>query len=70
MDNGVKRPWLSKTIWLNFAFGVVGAVALFFPGLGSVSAWLTANAALITVVWSGANLVLRLITKDKIQLLD
>ncbi len=70
MDNGVKKPWLSKTILMNAVMGLLGVLAMFTPTLGGVGAWLSANAAVIAIVWSGLGIALRLITKDKISLID
>jgi hypothetical protein len=72
MDNGVKKPWLSKTIWLNFLAGVVVASLPFFPQLQGIADWLkdSSNLALIGVGWSAVNIGLRFLTKDKVQLVD
>lgn len=57
-----KKPWLSKTIWLN----LVGAVlALVYP---PASAWLAAHAEITLGFFAGLNILLRLISKDKISL--
>lgn len=65
-----KKPWLSKTIWLNFVGGIAGSIALFWAPAGAVAKFLTDNAAVIAIVWSGLGLGLRLVTKDKVSLLD
>lgn len=65
-----KKPWQSKT---NVIFGVLGLlsfVALFLPQANEATAWLNANGAIVGAVWSGLAIVLRFITKDKIQLFD
>jgi hypothetical protein len=64
----VKKPYLSKTIIINAIMGVVGAVAAFVPGAAVVSQFITNHAAEIGMVWGLINIVLRLITKDKISL--
>ncbi len=57
-----KKPWLSKTIWLN----LVGAIlALVYP---PASAWLAAHADITLGFFAGINILLRLISKDKISL--
>jgi uncharacterized membrane protein YqaE (UPF0057 family) len=56
-----KKPWLSKTIWMN----VVLAIAAFIPG---VHEWIVANDAIVFAFWAVVNIILRLITKDKIQI--
>lgn len=59
-----KKPWQSKTLILNF---VVAACALFAPG---ASAYISAHPEVVAGVFAGANIVLRLISKDKISLVD
>lgn len=58
-----KKPWLSKTIITN----LIMAVAPFIPG---VSEWLAANTSVVISVFAVVNMVLRLVTKDKIGLSD
>ena len=64
MEDGVKKPWLSKTLWLN---AIVAVAALAYP---PVQEWIEGNEALVMSVFAVANLVLRLVTKEKIVLLD
>ena len=68
MEN--KKPWQSKTVVVNALMGLFGAVALFMPGAASAAEFLTSHAAEISVVWGVANVILRLVTKDKISLGD
>lgn len=56
-----KKPWLSKTIWTN----LVLAVSPFIPG---VQEWIAANPTALVMLFSVVNIVLRLVTKDKIGL--
>ncbi len=70
MDNGVKKPWLSKTLWIGFASGIIGGCAYFFPGAVPIADWITANGGAITMGWGILAMGLRLISKDKIQLVD
>ncbi len=65
-----KYPWESKTIVLNTLMAIIGAIAMFDPGISSVTTWLAANGPLIATVWSVLNVALRFITKDAIQLTD
>ena len=58
----IKSPFLSKTLWLN---AIAGLSALLFPVVGE---YISANPTLITTAWTVINLVLRLITKDKLTL--
>jgi hypothetical protein len=64
----VKKPWQSKTMLLNGIGGLLVFLALFVPGAEGVSAWLNANGATVGMVWAFANMVLRMVTKGKIQL--
>lgn len=59
-----KKPIYSKTLWLNF---IVALCAIFFPGAGS---YIAAHPEVVLAVFSGLNILLRLISKDKISLGD
>lgn len=57
-----KSPLKSKTLWTNF----LGAgLALFYPPLAE---WIASNPTAWTVVFAVANVGLRLVTKNKIEL--
>lgn len=58
-----KKPWFSRTIIFNILFA---ASALYPP----VSDWLKSHVEILGMVWGGLNVVLRLVTKDKISLGD
>lgn len=58
-----KKPWLSKTVWFNLLL----AAAAFYPPAGD---WMAANIGMVASVWAGLAVVLRLVTKDKIKLVD
>lgn len=58
-----KRVWQSKTIWVN----IIMAITAFFP---PVQAYLVAHPDIFTMIFVGVNMVLRLITKDGIQITD
>jgi hypothetical protein len=53
----------SKTFW----FGLISGVAPLFP---VVQEFMAANAASIGVVWGALAIVLRLVTKDKVVLIE
>lgn len=57
-----KRPWLSKTLWMNL---IMAICAMFLP---SVSDFIAQNPEVTMAFWSGVNFLLRLISKDQIQL--
>lgn len=59
-----KKPWQSKTIIVNF---VAAAGALFFPPF---TQWISAHPAEIASAFSILNIVLRVITKDKIAIAE
>ncbi len=62
--NETKSPLLSKTLWVNL---VVALAALFFPPAG---AFIQSHPEVVLVVFSGVNMLLRLITKKEISLLQ
>jgi hypothetical protein len=59
----VKKPWESKTIWIN----LIMAVAAFMPPVHAV---LVAHAEYFTYGMIAINLLLRLVTQGKIQIAD
>lgn len=65
-----KEFWKSKTMLLNFIGAVLGVVGYFSDQGGVVSAFLSANAPMIAMVWSVLGMGLRAITKDKVVLVD
>ena len=65
-----KKPWQSKTVWLNVIMGVSLALSSLVPGGLAVHDWVGAHMDLIGMVWAGANVVLRFISKDKLSLED
>jgi hypothetical protein len=64
MADGVKKPWLSKTLWMN---AIMAVSALFLPGVGE---WITAHPMEILYIVTGLNFLLRFVSKGKIQLSD
>lgn len=65
-----KKPWLSKTIWINSIMGVLLAAASLIPSLKVIADWIAANAGIIGVAWAALGVAVRLITKDQISLGD
>ncbi len=59
---GYKPALKSKTLWANL---VLAALALFIP---EASSYLQSNPELLTGVFTGVNVFLRFITKDKLVL--
>lgn len=59
---GTKPSYQSKTLWFN----LVMAVAAFFPG---VSDFVSAHPELVPVAFAVVNIVLRFVSKDKVELL-
>lgn len=59
-----KNPLLSKTLWTNL---IMAIGALFIP---AVNEWMSQNVEMVALIWSGINMVLRLVTKQKLGLLD
>lgn len=64
-----KRPWESKTLWLNAVVAVVALVQNVVPG---IHAWLAdpGHMATVGLVWAGLGTVVRLLTKDRVVLRD
>lgn len=62
MDNGVKKPWLSKTLWTNL---ILAVAAMFWPAAGDAIA---NHPEVAAIVWSGINMLLRFISKDQLQI--
>lgn len=60
-EKKAKKPWLSKTLWAN----IIIAASAFYPPAREA---LTKNPELVLSLLSGVNMILRLITKDKISL--
>ena len=56
-----KKPWLSKTIWTNLLM----AVLAFFP---DAQDWIADYPQLVMLLFVGVNVILRLVTKGKIEL--
>lgn len=59
--DGGKKPWQSKTLWINLLI----AASAFVP---QVHTLLVANPEVVAAVFAGLNIVLRLISKDKVSL--
>ena len=53
----------SKTFW----FGLASALAPLIPAIGD---FIAANSAQVGMVWGAATIILRMVTKDKVVLLD
>lgn len=56
-----KSVFLSKTLWLN----VIMALVAFYP---PASEWMQGHMEIVLAVFGGLNMVLRLISKDKLYL--
>lgn len=67
---GVKSPWQSKTILVNFAVMFVGALAIMVPSMVPVKAWIDANGVTIATALGVIGMILRVVSKDKIVLGD
>lgn len=57
-----KPLYQSKTFWMN----LIAALLPLFPVVGE---WVNANVEIYASIWAGLATVLRLITKDKVNLL-
>ena len=59
MELEVKKPWMSKTLWAN----AIVAMMAFMPSVAE-----KVSAEHVMMALGAVNIVLRLITKDKISL--
>lgn len=59
-----KKPWQSKTLLLQF---ITAALMLFWP---AAAEYVAANPVMVTLVFTGLNVLLRLITKGAVQIVD
>ena len=61
-----KKPWLSKTMW----FGLLTGLSPFLAAVVNVdlNQILANHGAVIASVWGALAVVLRYVTKDKVQL--
>lgn len=57
-----KKPWYSKTLIVNL---VMALCAMFIP---SAATYIQAHPEGVTLAFTGINMILRLITKDKVSL--
>jgi len=57
----VKPIWQSKTVWVN----LILALSAFIPGVGH---FVRANPESVMAIFSVINVILRLVTKDKVQI--
>jgi hypothetical protein len=58
----MKKPWQSKTILVNFA---IAAAALFYP---PAAEWISGHPVEVSSLFAIVNIVLRVVTKDKISI--
>jgi len=59
--NSSKNVLVSKTLWVNLLM----AIAAFFP---SVNVWIGAHPDVFALGFSVINMILRMISKDKLEL--
>lgn len=62
-----KKWWQSKSILFGILTGIAAALAPVVPKLGE---FVAANMNYLGMAWGVAAVVLRIVTKDKIKLLD
>lgn len=58
----MKKPYKSKTLWVN---AIVAVLAIAFP---PASAWITEHPDMVMTGFAMLNMLLRLVSKDKIGL--
>lgn len=64
------KPWQSKTIVISAVLGALSLAALFWPGASDAVVWFNANGAVVSSIWAGLAIVLRLVSKGSISLSD
>lgn len=68
MENENKNPLYSKTIWFGLITALAPFIMYFFNfDLGAIMA---NNAEAIGMIWGALAIILRLVTKDKIKLME
>ena len=58
-----KKAWMSKTLWANLLMAVVAVIAVWVPAVANI-----VNEEAVLMLFAMVNMVLRLVTKDKIVL--
>jgi len=58
-----KKAWMSKTLWANLLMAVIAVIAVWVPAVASI-----VNEEAVLMLFAMVNMVLRLVTKDKIVL--
>ena len=58
-----KKAWMSKTLWANFLISVVAIVAVWVPAVANI-----VNEEAVLMLFAMVNMILRLVTKDKVVL--
>ena len=64
----MKKPWQSKTIFINGVLGLVSFAAMFFERASSVSEFIAAHPSEIGMGWAILNIILRAVTKERLSL--
>jgi hypothetical protein len=59
-----KKPWQSKTLWINLLLAIA---AIAFP---PAAEFIKNSPEIVGAVFAGINVLLRLVSKDAIQLTD
>jgi hypothetical protein len=65
-----KKPWQSKTVVVNGIMGLLSFVAIFLPGAEGLKSLINGHPGEIIMAWSVIGIALRMISKDKIALVD
>jgi hypothetical protein len=70
MNMEAKKPWFSKTILFGAATAMVSGLAMVWPNANFALEFLNAHYAAFGVAWGIAAMILRVVSKDKIQLTE
>ena len=58
-----KKPWMSKTIWVNMILAMVAIISAWVPQVGTI-----VSPETVAMVMAMINMILRLVTKDALVL--
>jgi len=58
-----KKPWMSKTIWVNLLMAILAMIAIWVPAVKTI-----VTEEMVVMLFAFINMILRLVTKDEMVL--
>ena len=58
-----KKAWMSKTLWANLLMALIAVIAVWVPAVANI-----VNEEAVLMLFAMVNMILRLVTKDKVVL--